>query len=305
MSIKYHIPDFLRHFHLNILLADYMKKYPERFYDNITIGSVYGTFPTSLWNGGRYFEGNVDRRVISEVLKQFNQRGIPCRFTFTNPLLTEEHLSDPFCNYVMKTANNGLNEVIVASDLLENYIRKTYPRYKITSSTCKQIEDYEKLCTELDKPYSLVVLDYNWNNNFEFLEKMPQKDKIEILINACCMPNCPRRGEHYRTIGENHLKYAEFKKKFPNGQFKCPEFKCDQQILHLYQTTGYSTHVKPADIYEKYVPMGFENFKIEGRSTPDINVLENYIYYMAKPEWKDTVRLELLLALTKKYKYFM
>ena len=51
--------------------------------------------------------------------------------------------------------------------------------------------------------------------------------------------------------------------------------------------------------------MGFENFKIEGRSTPDINVLENYIYYMAKPEWKDTVRLELLLSLTKKYKYFM
>lgn len=50
--------------------------------------------------------------------------------------------------------------------------------------------------------------------------------------------------------------------------------------------------------------MGFENFKIEGRSVPDVNVLENYIYYMVKPEFKDEVRLELLLSLTNKIKYF-
>lgn len=305
MSINYHLPDFLRHFGLNILFADYMKKHPERFYDDVKIASVYGTFPTSVWNGGRYFEGSCDKRVIGEVLKQFNTRGIPCRFTFTNPLLTEEHLSDPFCNYVMKTANNGLNEVIVTSPLLEDYIRKTYPRYKITSSTCKQIEDFGMLDEELDKPYNLVVLDYNWNNRFDELEKMPHKEKIEILVNACCTAACPRRGEHYRSIGEAQIKCWEFKKKFPNGQFKYPEFKCDQQLKHLYETTDYPTHVSPSDIYERYVPMGFENFKIEGRSVPDINVLEAYVYYMAKPEYRDIVRLEILLSLTKKQKYFI
>lgn len=306
MEIKYHIPDFLRHFKLNILLCDYMKKYPEYFRDNVCIGSVYGTFPTSLWNGGRYFEGNVDPRVISEIIKQFNSRGIPCRFTFTNPLLTKEHLSDKFCNGVMRLADNGLNEVIVASPLLEEYIRKNYPSYKITSSTCKQIEDFDKLKDELEKNYSLVVLDYNWNNNFEALEKMPLKDKIEILINACCTPHCPRRKEHYENIGRNHIKCSEYYKAGGQfGTFKPDEFKCPQMLLHLYETTGYATHVTPESIYEKYVPMGFRNFKIEGRSVPDINVLENYIYYMVKPEYKDKVRLELLLRLTSKYKYFM
>lgn len=303
--IKYHIPDFIRHFKLNIILANYMHRYPERFYDNVTIGSVYGTFPTSLWNGGRYFEGVCDPRVMAEILRQFNGRGIPCRFTFTNPLITEEHLNDKFCNDVMRMADNGLNEVIVNSPILEEYIREKYPGYKITSSTCKQIEDFDALSAELDKDYSLVVLDYNWNNNFEMLEKMPHKDRIEILINACCTPHCPRRAEHYRNIGENHIKCAEFKKKNPTLPYKQDEFHCDQMRKHLYETTGYSTHISPSAIYGKYVPMGFSNFKIEGRSVPDINVLENYIYYMVKPEFKDTVRLEMLLMLTSKYKYFM
>ena len=161
MSIKYHIPDFLRHFKLNMILADYMRKYPDRFYDDVKIGSVYGTFPTSLWNGGRYFEGKTDDRVIAAVIQQFNARGIPLRFTFTNPLLKKEHLSDEFCNKVLKMADNGMNEVIVFSPLLEEYIRKHYPRYRLTSSTCKQITDENELKAELEKDYSLVVLDYN------------------------------------------------------------------------------------------------------------------------------------------------
>ena len=102
---------------------------------------------------------------MAEILRQFNGRGIPCRFTFTNPLITEEHLNDKFCNDVMRMADNGLNEVIVNSPILEEYIREKYPSYKITSSTCKQIEDFDALSAELDKDYSLVVLDYNWNNN--------------------------------------------------------------------------------------------------------------------------------------------
>ena len=72
-------------------------------------------------------------------MKEFNSRGIPLRFTFTNPLIEEKHLSDKVCNDILKMADNGMNEVIVMSPILEQYIRENYPGYKITSSTCKQI----------------------------------------------------------------------------------------------------------------------------------------------------------------------
>lgn len=306
MDINFHIPDFINHCRLNLLLLTLMQQHPEYFREGVKIASVFGAFPPSLWNGGRNTVGVVDDEIIKQVTKAFNSRGVPFRFTFTNPLIEEKHLGDPFCNKVMRMCDNGLNEVIVLSPILEEYIRKNYPSYKITSSTCKEIRNADELSAELEKDYHYVVLDYNWNNNFEFLETLPHKEKCELLINACCVPNCPRRGEHYRSIGETQIKYAEYMKTPPmmRKPTHFEDFKCPSMLRHIYQITDLPTHISPDAIVEKYVPMGFNQFKIEGRTVPDIALAENYIYYMIKPEYKDTARLELLGTLTQKTKYF-
>lgn len=306
MDINFHIPDFINHCRLNLLLLTLMQQHPEYFRDGVKIASVFGAFPPSLWNGGRNTVGVVDDEIIRQVTKAFNSRGVPLRFTFTNPLIEERHLGDPFCNKVMRMCDNGLNEVIVLSPILEEYIRKNYSSYKITSSTCKEIRNADELSAELEKDYHYVVLDYNWNNNFEFLETLPHKEKCELLINACCVPNCPRRGEHYRSIGETQIKYAEYMKTPPmmRKPTHFEDFKCPSMLRHIYQITDLPTHISPDAIIEKYVPMGFSQFKIEGRTVPDIALAENYIYYMIKPEYKDTARLELLGTLTQKTKYF-
>mgnify|MGYP000703105274 CR=1 FL=1 len=54
MDIKFHLPDFVRHFRLNLTLAEYMSRFPDAFVDGVKIGSVYGCFPNMTWNGGRY-----------------------------------------------------------------------------------------------------------------------------------------------------------------------------------------------------------------------------------------------------------
>lgn len=303
MPAKFHLPDFVRHFKLNMILLEMLNRQPEIFYDGVEIASVYGTFPGSVWNGGRSFSGKIDAKSVQGILEKFNSRNIPLRFTFTNPHVGPEHLRDPFCNTCMKMADNGMNEVIVVSPLLEDYIRDRYPNFKVTSSTCKQIEDMDKLCEELEKDYNLVVLDYNWNNKFEILEKIPHKEKCELLVNACCTPNCKRRKEHYDFVGEYQIKITEHMK-HPDEPFNFRDFECPQMGMALYQTIDYPTHISPKDIYNRYVPMGYENFKIEGRSVPDINILEAYVYYMIKPEYRDEARLFMLLALTRGHKYF-
>ena len=58
-----------------------------------------------------------------------------------------------------------------------------------------------------------------------------------------------------------------------------------------------STHISPDDIWNKYVPMGFSQFKIEGRSSETLNLLEHYMYYMIKPEYKDIARYTFLRQL--------
>lgn len=97
-------------------------------------------------------------------------------------MITEEHLNDDFCNFVLRTAENGKNGVIVVSPILEQYIRDKYPGYKITSSTCKRITDINNLNSELDKNYDIVVLDYDFNNKFDMLEKYRIRKNVKYWL---------------------------------------------------------------------------------------------------------------------------
>ncbi|MBP1548308.1 MAG: hypothetical protein J6A37_17125 [Oscillospiraceae bacterium] len=303
MKIRFHIPNFLDKFSgvMNITLINMIKQYPQMFYEGVEIASVFDCFPI-IWNGGRVVAGYMDvsaaDRLVPIYLQRFNSLGIPCSLTLTNPLITENELSDPVCNRVLELADNGLNEAIVVSPVLEEHIRKNHPNMKIISSTCKQIRDVYELNEELEKDYSLVVLDYNFNNDFRTLSELPHKRKIELLANAVCVPNCPRRGEHYRFIGEYQLNCCNYEelRKIQSGNAKIDEWKCPHMSNNAFMRRNSSLHISPKAIIEKYAPMGFENYKLEGRGNIFPDLAEQYVYYMAKPEYRDAVRYNLLCA---------
>lgn len=312
-TAKFHIPDFWKHLDLNLNLLDLMKEHPEYFRD-VQIVSTYGCFAPALWNGGRAIAGNTPTALIKWTIEEFNKRGVPIRYTFTNPTLTEADLRDPFCNMICREANNGFNEIIINLPFLESYIREKYPKYPLTSSTVKQIEDYDQLIAELEKDYKLVVLDYNWNNDFEKLEKIPveMRGRCEILINPYCVPHCPRRGEHYRVLGRSQRAASEMSQRAlqsfarrgappaQNPLKEASEFNCKNTSYNFYEIVDYKTFISNDLIFGKYLEMGFDNFKIEGRVLSTPNVVESYVYYLVKPEFRDIVRLKLLTAAPKK-----
>lgn len=49
------------------------------------------------------------------------------------------------------------------------------------------------------------------------------------------------------------------------------------------------------DIKDKYISMGFSNFKIEGRGLGSALILEFLLYYMTKPEYHVHVREKVYL----------
>lgn len=310
MKARFHLPDFANHFKLNLVFAEFLAKRPAYFREGVEIASVYGVFPPSLWNGGRTQGGTCDKTFIKTVIHNFNDRGIPLRFTFTNPMIEKKHLNDDFCNTVMHLADNGMNEVIVLSPLLEEYIRKNYPSYKITSSTCKRITDGDQLCSEVEKDYHIVVVDYDLNHDFETLKKIPDKKKCELLVNACCNPNCPTRTEHYQAIGTQQILYANHVKKYRDMPFDVEKVQREHpEILRfdacpcagrsLFEITGLKNHISPDEIWNTYIPMGFEQFKLEGRTAETFNLIEHYMYYMIRPECKDEARFEFLKWLSQ------
>ncbi len=333
-KIKFHLPGLSFNFPLNMLLVDLLKQKPEFFREGVEIGSFFGEFPTSLWNGGRFSYGvQCPQDMVRYAVKSINDLGIPVRYTFTNPIIFEEDLADPYCNFCMQVGDNGMNEVMILSPILEKYIREKYPSYKHNSSTCKEIKDINKLNEELKKDYYLVVLDQNLNRDMDFIAQIEDKERIELLVNSCCGPNCARRAEHYRYIsaqqrvvlanrdiimnGKDPKQVLDslpdyVKERLPKdakeGKFSVdpagrkfiplPEWFCEYGEYNTpYSIRNNINYIPAEDVWEKYVPMGFCNFKIEGRTGNIFSVVDNYVNYMCTPEGRDEARYTLLTQL--------
>ena len=55
------------------------------------------------------------------------------------------------------------------------------------------------------------------------------------------------------------------------------------------------TFISINDIKNIYLPMGFSNFKIEGRGLGSALILEFLLYYMIKPEFQINLREKIYL----------
>ena len=274
-KIYWHLPGFYVYFYLNQILIHLMQTCPEAFYDGYCAGSVYGTFPGAIWNGGRAVFGLASHGDMQQIISTYNRFGVPVRFTWTNPLIEEKHLSDTYCNLIMDTADNGMNQVLVNSPILEEYLRKRYPDFEYISSTTKRITDLKSLGAELGRDYRLVVLDYDLNHDEKTLKALEKDaDRIEILTDEICFPNCPRRAEHYRDEGFMQLNFERGK------VFDCPNRKTRPTFDECRKRPAFiSKEELPA-----YIDRGFVNFKLVGRGLPIELVTESYLYYLVKEE---------------------
>ncbi len=280
-EIYWHLPGFCYFRLLNQVLLNLMKDYPEKFRDGYRIGSVYGTFPGAIWNGGRAVFGITGKSDIESILKLYNSRGIPVRFTWTNALLEEKHLQDTYCNLIMRLADNGLNQVLVNTPLFEEYIRKEYPDFKLISSTTKRITGVDGVLEELKKDYFLVVLDYDLNHDEAALKALePQAGRIEMLVNEVCYPNCPHRAEHYRQQSQMQLEFDV------NTAFPCPNRSRERSFAECRKRPAFISNEEIAALADR----GFVNFKIAGRGMPIEYVKESYLYFLVKDDCREFIK---------------
>ena len=219
--------------------------------------------------------------------------GISARLTFSNSLLRQEHLSDRKCNALCRLFERNRepqNGVIIYSELLLEYIKEQYPGLYFVSSTTKVLTDFTQLEEEIRrKDFHYVVPDFRLNKAFDKLNTLSQaeKDKVEFLCNECCWFGCRDRKACYETVsrknlGENCLEHY----------CKAPERERGYLFSKAIENPGF---IGINDIRDIYLPMGFSNFKIEGRGLGSALILEFLLYYMTKPEYQIHVREKIYL----------
>lgn len=287
-TAHYHLPGLFEFHELYRVFLPLFCAHREYFYDWCDIGSIYGAPADCIWGGGRVGCGT---QTAGEVLALMREYGISARLTFSNSLLRKEHLSDPRCNALCRLfAETPQNGVIVHSELLLDYLKKTYPELYFVSSTTKVLTDFAQFRQELEREeFRYVVPDFRLNNALDRLAALPQeqKDKVEFLCNECCWFGCKERKACYEAVSRKN-----FGERATEHRCTAPDAAGGYRFSKAMENPGF---VSIADIQKCYLPMGFSNFKIEGRGLGSALILEFLLYYMAKPEHQLRVREEIYL----------
>ena len=287
----YHLPGLFEFYGLYSEFLPLFREHREYFYDWCDIGSIYGAPADCVWGGGRVGFGENNPKEVLALMKEY---GISARLTFSNSLLRTEHLSDKKCNDLcsMFGEKNGIqNGVIIHSDLLLEYLKNKYPEFYFVSSTTKVLTDFERLKNEINRDdFLYVVPDFRLNKELDKLNRLSekQKDKVEFLCNECCWFGCADRKKCYETVSRKNLG-----EKFTEHRCTAPDAESGYKFSKAMTNPGF---IGIDDIKNIYMPMGFSNFKIEGRSLGSALILEFLLYYMTKPEYQIHVRERIYLA---------
>ena len=285
----YHLPGLFEFYEFYKVFLPLFYEHREYFYDWCDIGSIYGAPADCIWGGGRAGFGDSEAEKVFSLMAQY---GISARLTFSNSLIRKEHLADIKCNKLCELleAAKVKNGIIVHSDILLDYLKNKYPEFYFVSSTTKVLTDYNDLLNEVNRDdFSYVVPDFRLNRCFDKLGTMTQeqKDKIEFLCNECCWIGCYDRKACYEAVSRMNLGEN------CNGHI-CVSSEADEGY-RFSKAMHNPAFISVDDIRNIYMPMGFTNFKIEGRSLGSALVLEFLLYYMTKPEYQINVREEIYL----------
>lgn len=286
---RYHLPGLFEFYELYCVFLPLFYGHREYFYEWCDIGSIYGAPGDCIWGGGRVGFGEYIPDKAFSLLRKY---GISARLTFSNSLLTKEHLSDRKCNALCEMLNKGepRNGVIIHSDLLLGYLKSKYPGLYFVSSTTKVLTDFGQFENELNRDdFLYVVPDFRLNKAFDKLITLsqPQKNKVEFLCNECCYIGCKDRKTCYENVSRKSLGEG------------CPDHICTApgggEGYRFSKAMENPAFIGTEDIQGIYLPMGFSDFKIEGRGLGSALMLEFLLYYMTKPEYRLKVREEIYL----------
>lgn len=289
----YHLPGLFEFYGLYRVFLPLFYEHRDYFYEWCDIGSVYGAPENCIWGGGRIEEGTQNPKDVLALLKEY---GISGRLTFSNSLLSGKHLSDSRCNAICRMfeeSDGPENGVIVHSELLLDYLRRTYPGLYFVSSTTKVLTEFPELLKELNREeFRYVVPDFRLNKKFKEWNTLSsaEKDKVEFLCNECCSFGCKDRKACYESVSRLNLG-----ERGEEHRCSAPDAEEGYVFSKAMKNPGF---LSTEEIREEYLPMGFSNFKIEGRGLGSALILEFLLYYMTKPEHQLEVREKVYLSNT-------
>ncbi len=198
VDLKEHLQDFAlpgitfsvsgRKVRPNLDMHQYLKLH-YMYVDISRIDSVFGAalFPSLLYGGRPY---DMKRALTNIHLRQLAELGIHFSITMTNHYVNDDAYEQS--RSILERCHVQGNSIICTSNGLAKKIKRDFPRYSLRSSIMQKLDTIEKIETALEL-YDLVVIPMEMNDDDDFLEKIPWKNKVMLFANANCGYRCNDR----------------------------------------------------------------------------------------------------------------
>ena len=280
LNLNYALPDFTGGLKMNLSLIESWRNDPAKFRDGVRFGSVYDSFPGCKANGGRHYVGlQYPPFKMHATFAALNDAGVKARLAFTNMFLDSNALrDDAYIRTILDIASDYDVEIIVYSDDVADYLRQHYP-FKLVLSTTREITDIATLNNALER-YDYVVLNYNLNKDYDFLAQIAHPERLEVMVNELCAPNCPVRQKHYEHESRDQM----------NGESTLFKEKCNRPKADLMDLINGPIVLSNEEIAHLRADYGIRNFKIVGRNRKREKLVDVLLYYLVKPEHHADVR---------------
>lgn len=170
----------------------------------------YGFLFDSPLNGGRL---RKDCKHFSlDVIDELNSMGIGYSFALNNVTVAQEYLEDPHSNEVLARFEKPLNGVIVATDVVADFIRENYPGYRLRASCIFDFLGADEINAALDR-FDEVCVFPEVNHKAETLEAIKDKARVVLFGTSLCLNVCGRnRRHHYYILGQDHIAWYNHNK---------------------------------------------------------------------------------------------
>jgi hypothetical protein len=176
----------------DVSIMDYLKIHyifikPEQI--THVFGSV--TINSRLYGGRKY---NPYNSLNEKHIRELYDNGIGISLNLTNHFFDKRSYEESLP--LLEKLHSPKNSVIITNDELAKNIKKDFPYYKLKASIIKDIKTLEALKRTLQL-YDYVTIPMEMNDDDDFLNSIPQKEKVILFANANCAYSCPTRTCYY------------------------------------------------------------------------------------------------------------
>lgn len=212
---------------------------------------------------------------LASQIKEMEKYKINLNYLLNGKVNLQNINETKFMEFLKKIFDIGVNQLIVYSPELCNYIKKINDKFLITISSVFNIRTMQQVKNACDSGADFIYIDSIFvNRDFKLLRQFKEYSKIPLKLyaNVSCLSQCEKKDFHYESLSNPDTAYQI---KMNDELFTyCSREKINNPVKWLQMQW-----IRPEDI-GTYAEEGYTFFKLADRIAPSENLIfiaEHYL----------------------------